>query len=242
MKPRAFLFDLHHTLTGTRSSPLELLREVGRDLEVDLQRFSDEELEQAFQKSDSWLNAELVRSNVDVHWGNDPTEWLQADRIMFEALGLSNLSDERILKFEKSWKEAVRSPEYEYLTGEALETLVALYDRNYTLGICTRRFHDPSNLIESSGIEKIISVVTWSGVPGYAKPNPYTLLDAAEKIHMNPRCCAYVGNLVEADIEAAIRAEMIPILTTWSDATEVEKAPEGITVVESLRRLLEIFE
>ncbi len=241
MKPRAFLFDLHHTLTGTKSSPLELLREIGRDFEINLQRFSDEQLDEAFQKSDSWLNAELVRSNADVHWGNDPTEWLQADRIMFEALGVTNLSDETILKFEKRWTEAIRSPEYEYLTEEAFETLVGLHDREYTLGICTRRFHDPSHLIVSSGIGDIISVVTWSGVPGYAKPNPYTLLDAAEKIDMNPRCCAYVGNLVEADIEAAIRAEMIPILTTWSDAEEAEKAPEGIEVVESLPLLLDLF-
>lgn len=241
MKVEAILFDLHHTLTGTRIPPFELLRDTGHELDIQLNRYSDEQLQAAFQESDSWLRSYLITTNADIHWGNDPSEWLQADRIMFETLGINGLADEVILEFERRWRKAIRGPRYEYFTEEAFETLSKLNDRGYTLGICTRRFHNPSHLIKTSGLEDVFAVVTWSAVPGYAKPNPFTLLDAAAQIAVNPRLCAYVGNLVDADIEAAKRGEMIPILTTWADPSEGEKAPEDTIVVGLLLELLEIF-
>ncbi|TFF92891.1 HAD family hydrolase [Candidatus Thorarchaeota archaeon] len=242
MKADAILFDLHHTLTGTRISPFQLLREIGQELDVYLEGYSDEELENAFNRSDGWLTSYLVSNNVDIHWGDNPADWLVADRIMFETLGVSDLTDDVIMEFETRWRQAIRGPEYEYFTQSALKTVSELSERGYTLGICTRRFHDPSYLIQSSGVEDLFSVVTWSGVPGYAKPNPYTLLEAAERIGMNPKLCAYIGNLVDADVEAARRAEMIPILTTWADAAEADKAPQDTVIVESLLDLLELFE
>jgi phosphoglycolate phosphatase-like HAD superfamily hydrolase len=78
-------------------------------------------------------------------------------------------------------------------------------------------------------------------VPGYTKPNPYLLIQAAMELGVNPRLCAYVGNLVDLDVIAAIRADMLPILTTWANPEETDKAPEQAIVVESLQELLELF-
>ena len=43
------------------------------------------------------------------------------------------------------------------------------------------------------------------------------------------------------DVGAAIRAYMVPILVTWADPKDAEKAPKYTIVIESLLELLDMF-
>ncbi|MFX0107149.1 MAG: HAD family hydrolase [Candidatus Hodarchaeota archaeon] len=237
----AILLDLHNTITKHLYSPLKLLVEITGEFGVDLSSFKDTELNEAFEKSDRWFKQEQLNNNVGPHWGQEPRHWLNANRIMFESLGVTDLDNDVILMIENQWHEKVSSSEFEILADDILETLKELRKRNYLLGICTRRTISPDSLLKSHRIDKYFESVQWSGVIGYAKPSPYTLIMAAKELGVNPRKCAMVGNYVNADVEAAKRAGMLPVLLTWANPDEAEKAEKGTIVLESPKELLQLF-
>ena len=68
------------------------------------------------------------------------------------------------------------------------------------------------------------------------------LLQVADELGVNPRKCAYVGNIVEYDCVAAERAEMVPILLTWVDPQEVDKVTTDVVIIDHIKDLLEILE
>ena len=240
-KIRAILFDLHHTITKTRVDMVTLTREAAEIAGIPFEQFSDERLAKAIKKVDSWMKEYQVRNGVDIHWGGEVEHWLEINRVLIDYLELDNIPDETLLQMEKHWKETMAT-NWESLVEGAKETLEELHRRGYILGVCTRRHDNPENLLEVWGIDHLFSTVHYSGVPGYAKPSPFTLLEAARDVGINPRLCAYVGNYVDADVGASSSAEMLPILTVWSDSKEKELAPDGTIVIDKIKELLDMFE
>ena len=240
-KVHAILFDLHHTITETRVNMITLTREAAESAEIPFEQFSDKQLAKAIKNADSWMKDYQVQNGVDIHWGGEVEHWLEINRVLMDDLGLDNIQDASLLKMEKHWKETMAT-NWESLVEDAKETLEELHRRGYILGICTRRHDDPSKLLKEWGIDHLLSTVHYSGVPGYAKPSPFTLLKAAEDIGINPRSCAYVGNYVDADVGASMSAEMLPILTVWSDSKEKELAPDGTIIIDKIKELLNLFE
>ena len=240
---QAILFDLHHTLSKTKTGPWELYQELATDHGIDLTGHSHEEIGNAFLKQDKWFRAHQIDKNVDPKWGGHPEHWLEADRLALAELGFTDLKDELILSVEEAWHEvtASRNSEWEFVTPDAKKAVRELKGRGYVLGLCTRRHVSPIPLLEREGMIDVFDVVEWSGVPGYAKPSPFTLLRAADEIRTNPRATAYVGNMANADIEAAVRAEMLPVLLTWANPEEARKVREGTVICESPLDLLEVF-
>ncbi len=241
MRFNVILFDLHHTLTRTRESPNSMLRRVAEESGIDLSTRSDSDLTLAYAKSNEWLLRYQLENNVGPDWGAEAEQWIEADRVMFEHLGVGGLGEETILEIERRWKREVRSGAWESLHSEAEQVLSQLRSRGYTLGLCTRRYDDPAQLLEIFGIRHLFSVVTYSGVPGYAKPSPYTLFRAAEELQTNPRLCAYVGNDARVDTEAARRAGMHSVLLLWADPNGDRAVPSDVTVLGSLGDLLRFF-
>jgi len=238
---RAILFDLHHTITKTRVDMVTLTREAAESVGIPIEQFSDERLAKAIKKADSWMKEYQIQNGVDIHWGGEVEHWLEINRVLTDDLGLDNIPDETLLQMEKHWKETMAT-NWEFPVDDTKETLEELHRRGYVLGICTRRHDNPEKLLKEWGIDHLMSTVHYSGVPGYAKPSPFTLLKAAEDIGINPRLCAYVGNYVDADVGASVSAEMLPILTIWSDPKEKELSPEGIIVIDKIKELLDLFE
>ena len=68
------------------------------------------------------------------------------------------------------------------------------------------------------------------------------LLQVAEMLDLTHESCAYVGNMVEADVVAAKRAGMVPILVVARNPEEREKAPSNTIVIEELSYLLLLFD
>lgn len=230
---------MHETITEVNEGIMDLTRKISQSAGIDLSKFSDEEIQEALEKVVEWFNPYQIENDVDIHFGNKVEHWTDANRVMFEALGFEGLSDEVLNSVEVAWKEKLET--WESLRPDAKTTLEELHGREYQLGICTRRPDDPTDILKKFGIHNILSTVQWSSVPGYAKPHPFTLILAADEIGVNPRRCAFVGNRVDADIVAAQRSGMQPILTTWADPDEAKKAPEGTLIIGEVSELLDLF-
>jgi phosphoglycolate phosphatase-like HAD superfamily hydrolase len=239
MRIRTVLFDLHHTLTKFHEHPIEIVRRVSKECGIDLDGISDKEIEEAHLKADDWFKVYQIENNVEIHYGDSPDHWIDQNRVMYGALGIDEIADDILLDVERRFKDELLSNEE--FTEESIQTIKSLHARGYPIGVATRRYDDPQNLIAKAELSEYISAIQWSGVTGYAKPSPYTLLQVADDIGTNPRLCAYVGNLVNADVTAAQRGQMLPILITWGNPDEAELAPEGTTVRTSPLELLEIF-
>lgn len=238
---RAILFDLHHTITKTRVGMLDLTREAAASTGIDFSGFTDAEIKAAIQTADKFMKDFQVENKVDIHWGGEPEQWFAINKVMIESLGIRDVSEEQLIAFESYWKN-IMATNWESLVEGAKETLEELHRRGYILGICTRRHDDPEELLKRWEIHHLLSTVHYTAVPGYAKPSPFTLLKAAEDIKINPRLCAYVGNYVDADVDASLSAEMLPVLTIWSDQKEKNLAPDGIIVINEIKELLDLFE
>ena len=237
---RAILLDLHETITEEHESIKSLTRKISKKAGLDLGEVTDDELQRALEKVNEWLIPYQIETDVDLTFGSKIEDWTTANRIMYDEVGFQGLSVDTLIHVERLWKEALDT--WEIIRPETVPTLEELKRRGYVLGICTRRADDPTKLLEKWSILHLLSTVQWTSVPGYSKPNPYTLILAAEEIGVNPLRCAFVGNRVDADIEAAQRAGMIPILTTWADSEEADKALGGTWIITDVSDLLEMFE
>ena len=237
---KAILFDLHHTITKTRVGMLPLTREAGEIAGIDFDGIANGTLRNAIQHTEEWMKEYQIENDVDIHWGGEPNHWIEANRKLFDELEIPNITDEMLLSFERAWKH-LQATNWESLLEGAKQILETLRDRGYILGICTRRHDDPKRLLEEWGIHDLFATIHYSGVPGYAKPSPFTLLKAAEEIGVNPRLCAYVGNYVDADLVAAKQAEMIPILTVWANPGEKTLVDDETLVLEKFDEILHLF-
>ena len=240
-KIRAILFDLHHTITKTSMSPIQVHRKAAESAGFDLSKFDDMQIRKALDITVEFLNKFQIENRVGIHWGEKAADWLEANRVFVEALGFNDTSDEQLMEMEKHWKEEL-NVYWESLVEGAKETLEELKNRGYILGVCTRRPDNPEKLLKTWRIHHLLSTIHYTAVLGYAKPSPFTLLKAADEIGINPRLCAYVGNYVDADVGASQSAEMLPVLTVWSDHNEKELAPDGIIIIDKITELLDIFE
>jgi HAD superfamily hydrolase (TIGR01549 family) len=240
MRIRAILFDLHQTLTIFQEHPVDIVPRISKGCGVDISSFSDKEREEAYLSAEEWFKRYQIECNVGIHYGGLPEHWVEPNRRMYEALGLNQIADDILLKVEEIFKEELLANEK--FTEDSKQTIKDLHSRGYPIGVVTRRYDDPRALLARANLSEYISTIQWSGVIGYAKPSPYTLLAAAEDLGINPKSCAYVGNWVDADIIAAQRAQMFPILLTWANPEEAELAPEGTTVRTSPLELLNIFQ
>lgn len=237
---RAILFDLAHTITKTRTDIISWCRITTERAGIDVSHFSNDEIKLAFDFSNERIKQHATKNDIDIHWGNEPEDWLEVNRAFFTHLGLEDVTDDEIIQFEMGWRET-GDKSYELLVDDAKETLEELHNRGYILGVCTRRNTNPESLLKDWGINRLFSSIQFSGVPGYAKPSPYTLLKAAEEISINPRLCAYVGNYVKVDVEASKRAEMLPILTVWADEKERNLVSDETVIISKISELLELF-
>jgi phosphoglycolate phosphatase-like HAD superfamily hydrolase len=176
---RAILFDLHHTITKTRTDIISWCRITSKNAGVDLSKFSDEQIQNAFNASNEFMKSHLEDNQADIHWGNDPDDWREINRIFFDHLKLTDVTSEQIDHFELGWR-GTKENAFEFLIDDAKETFEELSERGYILGICTRRHTDPKKLLDRWEIGHLFETVHYSGVPGYAKPSPYTLLKSCK--------------------------------------------------------------
>jgi HAD superfamily hydrolase (TIGR01549 family) len=237
----AIIFDLGGTLYRPGSDLCGLTRQFMSDVRlVDLAEHTDEHIKTALDGPNEWLWNLMVENNVPVDWEPTTEVWIEYDKLLLAALGVSDDLDNLAIAYQDRWDKFFEenSPE---LIEDVKETLEVLHQRGFLLGIASNRFSDPKELLMQDEILHLFDVIEYTNVPGYAKPSPYMLIRAADILQLNPRRCAYVGNIADNDLVAATRAEMIPILLSWCDPEEVEKVPTDTIVIEHISGLLEIL-
>jgi len=245
LEPRAvrvLIFDLDDTLYTSDAKMLDVARRLLKETGLqEYSKLSDDRLRKAFsQGPDRWLNEYMLENDVDQHWRPSHDMWVEYGRRLLSSLGIkgkaSNLGADMISKWE-SYGVDMRSR----LPGEAKSVLKELNSRDYRLGLVTNRWGDPAPLLDRDSILDLFQAIEYSRVPGYMKPSPFMLIQAATRLGINPCKCACIGDFVNIDVEAARRAGMIPILLKSYNPKEAERAPPNVTVVTDIRDLLKVF-
>ncbi len=238
---KGIIFDLDDTLYHSDIWVSNLtriwLKEMGLD---DLAACSEQDLGQAFQDARSWLNGYMISKGVQSRWSPSHDLWVEYGRRILKSLGLSKDLDRFASEITEKW-EATVIPWQSTLIPACKEVLEELHSRGYILGLASNRWEDPSGILKRDLIYDLFAAVEHSMVPGYKKPSPYMLLKISRRLGINPMRCTFIGDFIELDVEAAQRAQMLPILITWERPDEAEKAPPELLVIDHIRTLLDLF-
>ncbi len=117
----------------------------------------------------------------------------------------------------------------------ARETLAALRERGYRLGVVSNADGRVRTLLEEAGLAPFLEIILDSAHVGVEKPDPRIFLAAAGGMRLSPSSCAYVGDLYEIDILGARSAGLRAILIGGCPA------PDSVERVGSLPGLLDLF-
>lgn len=238
---KGIIFDLDDTLYRSDIWVSDLtrkwLKEIGLD---DVATCSDQELGQAFQDARTWLNEFMITEGVQSRWSPSHQLWVAYGKRILSSLGVSKDLDRLASEITEKW-EATVIPWQSALIPDCKQVLEELHSRGYKLGLASNRWGDPSGILKRDSIYDLFAAIEHSLVPGYKKPSPYMLLKISSRMDINPMRCAFIGDFIELDVEAAQRAQMLPILITWERPEEAEKAPPNLLVIDHIKALLNIF-
>jgi HAD superfamily hydrolase (TIGR01549 family) len=238
---KGIIFDLDDTLYRSDVWVSKLTRIWLKEMGLDgLANCSDQELGQAYQAARTWLNEFMIAEGVQSRWSPSHDLWVEYGRRTLSSLGVNKDLDRLANEITEKW-EATVIPWQSALIPECKEVLEELHSREYKLGLASNRWEDPSGILKRDSILDLFVTVEHSMVPGYKKPSPYMLLKIARHMGINPMRCAFIGDFIELDVEAARRAQMYPILITWNRPDEAKNAPPGLLVINHIKDLLEKF-
>jgi HAD superfamily hydrolase (TIGR01549 family) len=238
---QCIIFDLGGTLYKPESDLCGLTREFMNDVRVvDLAEHTDTHIKQALVEPTEWLWNYMVENNVPPDWQPSTEVWIEYDKLLLSALGVTENLDSVAVSYQAKWDEFFENSRPALLNG-VKPVLGALHTQGFRLGIASNRYTDPVDLLMQDSIFQLFDAIEFTNVPGYAKPSPYMLIRVADRCGLNPRKCAFVGNIVDNDLVAAQRAGMIPILLSWCDPEEVDKINIDTIVIEDISDLLEVL-
>jgi len=236
---RAVIFDLGDTLYTLPYSiekyHMKFLKDIfGQDFVI-----TSDQLDVAHEKAEHELSLLVDDRATGPDYSLSIDEWIYFDRVLLETLGVHEELDEKAREYQRLWDRLLKS-QPNVLREGAKEVLEELASRGYKIGVATNWAEDPHNLLLSSGIRHLIHSIQWTLVKGYSKPSPYMLIINAHELGVNPLRCAFVGNKVNLDVEAARRAGMRPILLSKSIDSSLEDDIDYI-VISDLSELLDIL-
>ena len=131
---------------------------------------------------------------------------------------------------------------------ESREVILELFRRGYRLGLVS----NTTSSVEIPGLLKELEIagcfetVILSTVVGKRKPDPAILLEATQRMGIDPGDCAYVGDRVERDVAAANRAGFSNAIILRDPDGPVLDGVNGSNlapdcIIDNLRELLDIF-
>lgn len=176
-----------------------------------------------------------VRSWILTHPDSTDAERMPLflDRFL-EALGVEG-PPEREIAARRITREHLRANLWSGAAPGARETLDALRDRGYRLGVVSNADGRVRRLLEEAELAANLEIILDSAHVGFEKPDPRIFLAATGKLGLPPASCAYVGDLYEIDILGARAAGLRAILIGASPA------PGAVERVGNLAALLELF-
>lgn len=236
---KTVIFDIDGTLYDTEIPLGDIQRGVIRDTGlVEYSTYSDFQLGEAVRRdAQPWLNKYMLENNVGPHWEPSNEIWIEFMRKLLSALGVRDGLDRYAADMTRLWNER-RVLSNSYLLKGVKPVLEKLKSKGIRLAAVTNRYDDPEPVLQRDGILSLFEAVEFSNVPGYSKPSPYMLIQVVHKLGVNPLNCVFVGDFVAIDVVAANRANMKPVLLTWRNPNQAEKAPPDTIVIDHIKKLL----
>ncbi|TFG28460.1 HAD family hydrolase [Candidatus Thorarchaeota archaeon] len=234
---KAIIFDLGDTLYTLPYSVEEYHMKFLRNIFGDDFTISSRDLNQAHDAAEIALSKIIDDNATGPAYSLSTEEWVYFDCVLLENLGIKDDIEKASKQYQKLWDELLKS-QPNVLRAGAKEVLEELASRGYKLGVATNWAEDPHDLLTSSGIRHLFQSLQWTLVKGYSKPSPYMLIMNAHEMGINPYNCAFVGNKINLDVEAARRAGMAPILLAKSGASTPINDTDYL-VITDLKDLLE---
>jgi putative hydrolase of the HAD superfamily len=133
--------------------------------------------------------------------------------------------------------EHVRSNLWSHAADGAAETLSALSERGFRIGVVSNADGRVRRLLDEAGLSPFLQVVIDSSEVGVEKPDPRIFREASDRIETPPHACAYVGDIYEIDVIGARTAGFEPILIGPGEAPE----SDPVVRIGELRELLALF-
>ena len=195
----AILFDMGGTLRGSvPTSPAIKEQKVRQIMQLlgeggSLEKFQ-QLLTDRFLGYTLWSRETLLELDERAIW----TQWMLPERP-------ADLIRERALELHKLWREGTGVRE---IFPETKEIIIELFRRGYRLGIVsnTTSTVETPTLLRSLEIAGYFETVILSSEIGIRKPDPAILIEAVHRMGIQPERCAYIGDRLNRDLEAARKA------------------------------------
>lgn len=222
MKFRAVLFDAAETLFTTRGSVGQIYRSVARKYGSAV---SIEAIEASFREH--FKGAGPLSPEDQKRW------WKDIVYRVFNDVGMVEDFDH----FFDEVYETFRDSQGWVLFPETLEVLQELKNRGLKLGVISNFDNRIYNVMESLHIRHFFDVVVLSSETGYSKPDPEIFEAAIDAIGFPASDILLVGDSVDDDVKAGIRAGLTSILI---DRTGRYADQKQLQRISSLRDVLKL--
>jgi len=235
----AILFDMGGTLRGSEkkgeAEKVKIVQKIVELLDADASPKEFVELlterNKAYRR---WAKETLTDVDEREFW----TKWMlpdwPTDRITELAMQLNSL-----------WRKATGD---RIIFPESKEVILELFRRGYRLGVVSNTISsvETPQLLKEQELAGCFETVILSCVVGMRKPDPSILLEAANRMDVDPGKCAYVGNLLHRDVLPSQKAGFAKVVIRRDPETFDEhqaKYPHLVAdhYIDDLRGLLDIF-
>ncbi|TFH37706.1 MAG: HAD family hydrolase [Anaerolineales bacterium] len=235
----AILFDMGGTLRGSiQRDEASKLRMVSRIIDLLGAEASPDEFAELLTARATEYGRWARESRTELNEGELWTKWMlpdwPADKIGEIAVSLN-----------QHWREATGE---RTIFPETRDVVLALFRSGYRLGLVSNTVSSvevPRELrqLELSGC---FETVILSCVVGLRKPDPAILLEATRRMGVKPERCAYIGDRLNRDVQAAREANFAKVVILRDPETfaaHQSNHPDLISdhYVDNLRELLDIF-
>ncbi len=227
MKITTILFDAGFTLIRIHPSLGEVYARAARDLgsPFPADRFQEIGLR-------IWNEVTLPQYRTDLR-SSDEIEhrfWWDYNQIIIGELRKEGLDVPFEPWFERLLKDFARPETWAPLTGVE-ETLQALADRGFALGVVSNWDSRLPGVLDGLGLGRHFRMVLTSSEAGYRKPSPHIFQKALEIMDVRPGECLHVGDSVQDDVVGARASGILAVHLRHGKIGQ--KAPFGATVPEA---------
>jgi FMN phosphatase YigB (HAD superfamily) len=230
----AVIFDLGGTLVKLPVPLYEYHRRFLQEVCGDEFHVSDETLAAAHDVANGVIGDYFLQLNVKAEYSLSSADWVRFNYALLKELGVSENLEERAKQYQRLWNDLLSSNPDVLIKG-AKEVLEKLSNCGYKLAVATN-WEDPSEGLKNLDIFSFFQSIQWTLIKGYCKSSPYMLIMNAYNLQVNPLKCAFIGDNVSLDVEAARRAGMVPILLTPKKYEDVQ-----IHIISDITELLYIL-
>ena len=221
---RAVLFDAAETLFTTRGSVGQIYGSIARQYGSTA---SDEAVQAAFARQ--FRGAGPLSIQDQRRW------WKDVVYRVFSEVGMVHNFD----KFFDQLYDRFRDSEGWVLFPETVEVLTKLKSRSFKLGVISNFDNRAYTVMRSLEILQFFDAVTLSSETGYCKPDREIFEAAIRALGMPASEVLLVGDSLQDDVEAGIRAGLSAVLI---DRRNKHEGVNRVRRISSLQELLSLVE